>query len=147
VRKNLKHIPNVIILGAPEPAYAQLMAASLFLVVPVAYSEVRGAAETICCDGMWHSKAVIACCSIAAEDYVIDGETGYVLPSGDVEGLRKRILELWNDPEKCKEMGRKGREHCEQHFTHEHYIRRNLRLALVVFEEYGNKKISRDVSQ
>ena len=63
---------------------------------------------------------------------VLAEETG-LIPD---EGLRKRILELWNDPEKCKEMGRKGREHCEKYFTHEHYIRRNLRLALVVFDEY-----------
>ena len=140
VRKGLKLLPNVMVLGAPEPAYAQLTAASQFIVAPTIYSGLKGSAETFCCEGMWHSKAVIACCSIAAEDYIIDGETGYVLPSGDVEGLRKRILELWNDPAKCKEMGRKGREHCEKYFTHEHYIRRCLRLALVVFAEYGKGK-------
>ena len=137
-RKDLKSLPNVIVLGAPEPAYAQLTAASQFAVVPMIYSGVKGGAEAFFCDSMWYSKAVIACCSIAAEDYIIDGETGYVLPSGDVEGLRQRILELWNDPAKCEEMGRKGREHCEKHFTHEHYIRRCLRLALVVFAEYGD---------
>ena len=106
----------------------------------VVYSGLKGTAEAFFCDSMWHSRAVIACCSIAAEDYIIEGETGYVLPSGDVEGLRKRILELWNDPEKCQEMGRKGREHCERYFIHEHYIRRNLRLALVVFAEYKKEK-------
>jgi glycosyltransferase involved in cell wall biosynthesis len=138
VRKDLKFLPNVIILGAPEPAYAQMIAASQFTVSPSTYSGLKGGAETFCCESMWHSKAVIACCSIAAEDYIVDGETGYVLPSGDVEGLRKRILELWNNPDKCKEMGRKGREYCEKYFTHELYIRRHLRLALVVFDEYGN---------
>jgi len=139
VRDELERLPNVMILGAPEPAYAQLTAASQFAVVPMIYSGVKGGAEAFFCDSMWHSKAVIACCSIAAEDYIIDGETGYVVPSGDVEGLRKRILELWNDPEKCKEMGRRGREHCEKWFTHEHWVRRCLRLALVVFDEYENK--------
>jgi glycosyltransferase involved in cell wall biosynthesis len=115
------------------------MAASQFLVVPMIYSGVKGGAEAFFCDSMWHSKAVIACCSIAAEDYIIDGETGYVVPSGDVEGLRKRILELWNNPEKCREMGRKGREHYEKHFTHEAFIRRCLRLALIVYAHANQK--------
>jgi glycosyltransferase involved in cell wall biosynthesis len=97
------------------------------------HSGVKGAAEAFFCNGMWHSKAVIACCSIAADDYIVDGETGYVLPAGDSEGLRKRILELWNDPAKCEEMGRKGRERCEKYLTHEAHMRRFLRLALVVF--------------
>jgi len=139
VRKELERLPNVMILGAPEPAYAQLTAASQFAVVPMVYSGVKGGAEAFFCDCMWHSKAVIACCSIAAEDYIIEGETGYVVPSGDVEALRKCIVELWNDPEKCKEMGSKGREHCEKWFTHEHWVRRCLRLALVVFEEHRNR--------
>jgi len=141
VRKGLELLPNVMILGASEPAYAQLTAACQFSVMPVTHSGLRGTAEAFFCDSMWHSKAVIACCSIAAEDYITEGETGYVVPSGDVEALRKRILELWNDPEKCEEMGRKGREHCERWFTHESYIRRCLRLALVVFEEYGTRQI------
>jgi len=140
VRQGLKPLPHVMVLGAPEPAYAQLTAACRFAVVPMIYSGLKGGAEAFFCDGMWQSKAVIACCSIAAEDYIIDGETGYVVPSGDVEGLRKRILELWNDPVKCDEMGRKGHEHCKKHFTHGHYIKRCLRLALVVFGEYGSAK-------
>jgi glycosyltransferase involved in cell wall biosynthesis len=140
VRKELKHLPNVMVLGAPEPAYAQLTAASRFVVVPMIYSGVKGGAEAFFCDGMWHSKAVVASCSIAAEDYIDDGETGYVVQAGDSEGLRKRIVELWNDPEKCKEMGRKGRKRCEKYFTHESFIRRCLRLALVVFDEYNERR-------
>ena len=140
VRKELELMPNLVVLGAPEPAYAQLTAASQFAVVPMIHSGVKGGAEGFFCDSMWHSKAVIACCNIAAEDYIIEGETGYIVPSGDSEGLRRRILELWHDPEKCKEMGRKGREHCEKYFTFKRYVQRNLRLALVVFDEYGKGK-------
>jgi hypothetical protein len=51
-----------------------------------------------------------------------------------VEGLRKRIIELWNAPEKCREMGNKGRERVEQYFTHDKVIQRELRLALVLGE-------------
>jgi glycosyltransferase involved in cell wall biosynthesis len=89
---------------------------------------------------MWHGKPVIACCNFAAEDYIVEGETGYVLPSGDSEGLRKRILELWNDPEKVRVMGQKGHEHIEKHFTHFKFIRRLLRLAFVLGESNKDKE-------
>jgi hypothetical protein len=79
-------------------------------------------------------KESIVACSIAAEEYIVDGETGYVVPSGDAEGLRKRIIELWNDPEKCREMGRKGHEFAAQYLTHEKFMRRFLRFALVLGE-------------
>jgi hypothetical protein len=32
-------------------------------------------------------------------------------------------------------MGRKGRKRCEKYFTHEHFVQRHLRLALILHEE------------
>ncbi|MDR3182442.1 MAG: glycosyltransferase [Planctomycetaceae bacterium] len=135
VRKTLERLPNVILLGAPEPAFAQLQAASRLVVVPMINSGLKGGGEANFCNAMWHSKPVIAADTMAAEDYIIEGETGYVVPSGDSEGLRKRILELWNDPEKCSEMGHKGRLHCEKYFRHITHMRRFLCAAAVLWQE------------
>lgn len=135
VRKTIELLPNVIVLGASEPAFGQLQAASRICVVTMTYSGLKGGGEANFCNGMWHGKPVIGCCNIAAEDYIIDGETGYVVPSGDSEALRKRILELWNDPEKCRQMGQKGHEHVLKNFTHEIFIRRALRMVLVLGNE------------
>jgi len=132
VRKEIDFLPNVIVLGAPEPAFGQLQAASLFTVVPMKHSGLRGGGETNVCNAMWHGKPPIACCSIAAEDYIIEGETGFIIPPGDSEQLRKRILELWNNPERVSEMGKKAKIHVEKYLTHEKLIRRLLRLALLL---------------
>ncbi|SFV32681.1 Glycosyltransferase involved in cell wall bisynthesis [Hyphomicrobium facile] len=41
---------------------------------------------------------------------------GFVVDIGDGEGLAKRILELAENGEAAKDMGRRAREYCEQHF-------------------------------
>lgn len=130
VRKTIEPLPNIIVLSAPEPAFAQLQAASFFVVVPTIYTGLKGTGEANFCNGMWHGKPVIAADSIAAEDYILDGETGYVVPSGDSAALRERILELWNDRQRVAEMGQAARKHVEDNFTHAAFIRRLLRLAL-----------------
>lgn len=48
---------------------------------------------------------------------VIDGETGFVVPNGDQEALKQSICALFDDPEKAREMGRKGREFVLEQFS------------------------------
>ena len=139
LRQQIPKHSNIIVLSATEPAFAQLQAASRFVVLPTTHSGLRGTAEANFCNAMWHSKPVIASCSMGAEDYIVEGETGYVVPAGDHEGLRKRILELWNDPERCQEMGKKARAYAEKNFTHKMFIRRVLRLAFVLGQRESTK--------
>ncbi|MCX7424295.1 MAG: glycosyltransferase [Planctomycetia bacterium] len=132
VHNRIEQLPNIIALAASEPAFAQLQAGARFVVVPMIDTGLRGGGEANICNGMWHGKPVIAVDRMAAEDYIMEGETGFVVPPGDAVLLRRRILELWNDPEKCREMGRKAKQHVEANFTHEAFIRRLLRLATLV---------------
>ena len=134
VRKQIELLPNIILLGAPEPAFAQLQSICTLAVVPMIDSGLKGGGEANFCNTMWHGKPVIACCNMAAEDYIIEGETGFVVPSGDSELLRRRILELWNDPERAEQIGRNGHRHVAENFTHDLFIRRLLRLALLFGE-------------
>lgn len=57
---------------------------------------------------------------------VRDGETGFVVPQGDVEGLRKRLQQLAADPELRLRMGRRGRQRYEGNFTLEHTVDKTL---------------------
>ena len=131
VRKQIELLPNIILLGAPEPAFAQLLSISTLVVIPMIDSGLKGGGEANFCNAMWHGKPVIACCNMAAEDYILESETGFVVPSGDSELLRQRILELWNDPELAEQMGSSGHRHVAENFTHDLFIRRLLRLALL----------------
>jgi phosphatidylinositol alpha-1,6-mannosyltransferase len=51
---------------------------------------------------------VIAGDSGGAPDAVLDGETGYVVPGGDVRALAGRLTQLLADPQGAKAMGEKG---------------------------------------
>jgi hypothetical protein len=131
VRQQIEQLPNIMVIGAPEPAFGQLQAAARLVVIPLQYSGLKGAGEANFCNAMWHGKPVIAADSLAAEDYIVEGETGFVVQSGDSLTLRNRIDTLWNDPELCRKMGLAGRKHVEENFTHAKFIRRLLRLALL----------------
>ena len=129
VRKIIEPLPNVIVVSAPEPAFAQLQAASRFVVIPMIYSGLKGGGEANFCNAMWHKKPVIAVDSMAAEDYIQDGITGYVVQSEDSTALRRRIIELWNEPNTCHNMGLVGHLHVKNNFTHVLFINRLIKLA------------------
>lgn len=57
---------------------------------------------------------------------VQDGETGFVVPRGDVGALRERLRQLLADPGLRTRMGRKGRERYEAHFTLERTVEKTL---------------------
>jgi glycogen(starch) synthase len=50
-------------------------------------------------------------------EIVRDGENGRLVPSGDVGGLARAMLELADNPLLCETMGRQGRKHSREKFT------------------------------
>ncbi len=140
VRGTIERLPNIIVIAAEEPAFAQLQAASRFVVIPMVSTGLKGGGEANFCNGMWHGKPVLAADDIAAGDYILEGETGYVVPSGDSARLRERIVQLWNDDDQVAAMGARARQHVERYYTHELFIRRLLRLALLVGETDGRRR-------
>jgi len=135
VKATIEDIPNVIPLAATEPSFAKLMASSKFVVIPMRSTGLKGAGEANFCNAMWHGKPLIAMDDISAEDYVVEGETGYVTSPGNVEQLRKKILELWNDNEKCAYMGNNNRKLVNKYYTHDLCMRRIIRLACLLIQE------------
>jgi glycosyltransferase involved in cell wall biosynthesis len=74
---------------------------------------------------------VIASSVAGIGEAVTDGETGYLVPRGDVDCLRERIERLLTDPGLRLRLGRGGRARYERHFTLEHFVARTL----AVYEE------------
>jgi glycosyltransferase involved in cell wall biosynthesis len=54
-------------------------------------------------------KPVIVTQAGALPEYVVDGETGWVIPSGDVRALADRLRHAFNTPDRLLSMGRVGR--------------------------------------
>jgi glycosyltransferase involved in cell wall biosynthesis len=57
---------------------------------------------------------------------VLDGETGYLAPRGDVDGLRDRIERLLSAPSTRIRLGANGRLRYEKQFTLHHSVARTL---------------------
>ncbi|MBM3502165.1 MAG: glycosyltransferase family 4 protein [Armatimonadetes bacterium] len=54
---------------------------------------------------------VIACAGSGAAEAIRDGETGLLVPPGDVEGLAQALRRLISDTDERETMGRRAREH------------------------------------
>lgn len=63
--------------------------------------------------------ATVATHCVGTEDYIEDGVTGFLVPPGDVEMLRRRITALWNDVGLRNSIGSAGGAHAELHFSDE----------------------------
>ncbi|WP_119342096.1 glycosyltransferase [Meiothermus hypogaeus] len=69
---------------------------------------------------------------------VIDGETGFLVPRGDVQALRSRLTQLIEDPQLRSQMGMAGRARYKAHFT----LEQMLEKTLEVYEKVLKTKVS-----
>jgi glycosyltransferase involved in cell wall biosynthesis len=60
---------------------------------------------------------IVATDAGGTKELVLDGQTGYVLPKGDVHGLARAIVTLASDQALRRRMGRAGRERVEGEFS------------------------------
>jgi glycosyltransferase involved in cell wall biosynthesis len=82
------------------------------------------------------AKPVVATRVGGASEAVIDGETGFLVESGDDATMAKRIVELLQNPEKAKRFGARGRQVVEEKFT----LAAQLTNTLELYNELLNRK-------
>jgi len=104
----LKNSPNNIEFIGPlsKVELADFYGRARFLVIPSLWF------ETFCLVGaeaMSFGKPVIASNIGALSELVIDGETGLLFEPGNVDDLTMKIKFLWENKERCLEMGKKAR--------------------------------------
>lgn len=99
---------NVTWLGAVpyEEIPAYFAACDLFVLPSVYEGNARVLAEAAAA-----GKPVVSTDVSGTQDTVIDGETGYIVPVGQPEGLAQGVIRLLDDPARAVEMGRRAREH------------------------------------
>ena len=82
---------------------------------------------------MSFSKAVVATRSPGTETYIQHGKTGLLVEPGDVEGMRRAILQLWRNPDQAVKMGKEARKHFEENYKMEKLAQRVYDVALEVY--------------
>ncbi len=105
----------------PEEAPSYFAACDLFVMSSVYEGKARALVEAACA-----AKPIVTTAVSGADEVVVDGETGYIVPLRDPETLADRIKALLDDPERATEMGLQGRQ-----LASERYDRKNS-LALMV---------------
>ncbi len=68
-------------------------------------------------EAMSASKPIVAFNSGGASEIVIDGETGILIPSGDVGAMAEAVLLLMDDPALIARMGKAGRKRVEKYYS------------------------------
>jgi glycosyltransferase involved in cell wall biosynthesis len=76
---------------------------------------------------------VITVRASSMSEFVIDGNSGYLVPPGDVGQMAERIIPLLKDPKKSREMGQSGRMIAEAH-SNEHFLEEHEQLYKAVLQ-------------
>ena len=103
-------------------------------VVIVASRETPNACGvTSLLEAMAMGKAVVVAGTAALSDYLPPPDAGVVVPVGDVDALRKAVLDLLADPERRERLGRRAREIVVERFSPDaHFARVASMLDSVV---------------
>lgn len=117
---------SVVFLGLRDDVPNILARANIFTLI----SKWEGFPISIL-EAMRAGLPVVASDVGGVSEAVVDGETGFLVPRGDVAALRQRLQQLIVDPELRERMGKAGRQRFEALFT----VDRMLEQTLHVYEE------------
>lgn len=110
--QELKIADRVHIVGFQDPV--QPILACLDLYVHPALMEGFGIAVV---EAMAMGKAVVATTTGGLPEVVAQGETGLLVPPGDVESLAATVVSLLEDRVRREQMGRNGRARAQERFS------------------------------
>lgn len=137
--EDLSLVRRVRFLGARKDV-AQLLARAQVVVLS---SKWEGLPRTIL-EAMRAGLPVVASDVGGVREAVADGETGFLVPRGDVAVLRDRLLRLIQSPQLRVRMGQAGRSRYERHFTFERMFDETMSVyEAVLAAHHGTRETQR----
>jgi glycosyltransferase involved in cell wall biosynthesis len=107
--------PNIYLKPYISPLMLrEAYARSRFIVVPIKEDTQWSAGCTSVQIGQAMGKAIIASDRPGLSNYVIDGETGILVRTGDDQDMADAIDYLWRNPKKAAQLGERGRARQEE---------------------------------
>jgi glycosyltransferase involved in cell wall biosynthesis len=103
---------NVSILGFREDVWQLLQSADIYLHTAIQDPHPRSVLES-----MAAGLPAVAFAVDGVSETVVDGETGHLVPAGDVSGLAKAVLKLVRDEELRTKFGGNARNRAEHNFS------------------------------
>ena len=116
--------PGVEALGkiSDRQRLRQLYAEASLFVLPALFEPVSNVVPEAMC---YHLPCIVSDGGGLA-DLVLDGETGYIVPAGQVEPLAQRMIELLQDGEKRRRMGERGVQRTRETLNWEQVVENML---------------------
>ena len=112
---------------SPDEHEARAQAAAVIVVALMAGTD-RSAGQQTYLNAMARGQAVVVTDAPGVRDYVVDGETGVIVPN-DSEALTDAVNRLLQDRPYARRLGAAAREAVMDGFTVRHYFDRLLALA------------------
>ena len=113
-----------MIFSGQVPNIADYLSVADILLVPSETESFGLAAlEALACE-----VPVIATRVGGLGEVVLDGETGYLVPVGDIDSMARRAIEILLDPEKRRVMGSRGRAWAVDQYNTERVIPKYIDL-------------------
>jgi glycosyltransferase involved in cell wall biosynthesis len=109
---------NVVALGY-QPNPFPLVAGCDVVALPT----LRDPFPIALLEAMALGKPIVATAVGGIPEMLVDGESGFVVPAGDIDALATRLLTLLRDPERRVAMGEAARRRLETAFSLEGFVR------------------------
>jgi glycosyltransferase involved in cell wall biosynthesis len=103
----------------PAAEFGRLLEESKIVAIPSRWPEPFG---LVGLEAMRLGRAVVAYDVGGIRDWVIDGETGTLVPEQDVGAFADACADLLQNSDKAAEFGRRGRARAESDFGFDRYI-------------------------
>lgn len=100
---------NVRVLSVPPAEFRQLMARAAVVVMPMRATLLHAGAQQTVLNAMLMGKFVILTDPEGGADYIKNGETGLLVPYGDVAALREAIQGFMVNREEARSIGERAR--------------------------------------
>ncbi|MGO4192038.1 glycosyltransferase family 4 protein [Arthrobacter sp. YAF17] len=121
VRQHLDTSDDVEVESLDSSQLRASYAEAKVVVVPLLPTDIDAGVNVIL-EGMAMGRPVISTRTAGQIDVIQDGETGMLVPPGDVAALRAKIEMILNDPHAAEDMGRRGRAYVEKYHRLEDFI-------------------------
>lgn len=121
VRQHLDKFDHVEVESLNSSQLRASYAEAKVVVVPLLPTDIDAGVNVIL-EGMAMGRPVISTRTTGQIDVIRDGDTGVLVPPGDVEALRAQIEMMLNDPQAAEEMGRRARAYVEKYHRLEDFI-------------------------
>ena len=90
------------------------------------------------------ARPVVATDVGGAREAIVEGETGFIVSSGDTESMAARIADLLRDPQTARAMGERAKQRVQQCFSTQSHLANTLELYAQLLK---SKSIEADSSE